>query len=144
MNDFFAVKKNSTGEIVRYGNVPSADVSVQAAAGETAYVVNGDVRSDTYYFVGTTATAKVSLDTVCTLTNTGGWLANGSDTITYGTALPNPALVTISCSNLRFTPINDVLITDGTLILTTTSPGNYVITFDAFPYLKKFIYVTAT
>lgn len=141
----FIVSKNSTGEILRYGFVESTSVSLQAGAGETAYTVSSaNILPSTHWVSGGVATAKVSLDTICSLTNAGGWLANGADTISYGTALPNPTLVTISCSNPRFTPVFDFNITDGTMTLTTTAAGNYTITLDAFPYIQKIITVTAT
>ena len=135
---------NTTGAIVRFGYAKASDVALQAGAGETAYTITATARPDTHYVLAGVVTAKVSLDTICSLTNVGGWLANGVDTISYGTALPNPTTMTMVCSNPRFKSISSATVTDGTITLTTTAIGTYIITIDAFPYLTKVITVAAT
>ncbi len=140
----YAVYTTSTGHIEQLGNAPdSTAMALQAQTGQTAASCSSSVTFD-YWYNGSAFALKPTLDTICSLTNTGGWLANGSDTISYGTALPNPTVVAVTCDNPIFNSIDPTSITSGTVTLTTTAPGNYTITLTAPMYLTKTISVSAT
>ncbi|MGH6646204.1 hypothetical protein [Aquabacterium sp.] len=135
--------------INRIVQVPdSATLTASLQAGEASIVLaSAAYATSTHYMKYVSSayavTAKISLDTICTLTNTGGWVANGSDSITYGSALPNPTTIRVTCSNPSM-PIIGGSITDGTMLLTTIVAGAYTIELMAFPYLTKIISVDAT
>ncbi len=136
----FLTYDGGTGKILRVGQCESTDVAIQGPGTPLAATAN----LDTDRIVAGAVVAKVSLDTICSFTNAGGWLANGVDTISYGTSLPNPTSVEIKCTNPRFTHVPIFNETSGTLTLTTLAAGDYTITLRAFPYLDKIITVTAS
>jgi hypothetical protein len=150
MSKNFAIYNTTTGEITKTlvagDNYTITDVLLNAASGENAMLVSSGVVPSTHYInvSGTpTETAKVSLDTICSYTNSGGtWSADGVDTIVYGSSLPNPTNYVIQFADQ---PLNNLTgqITDGTFTLTTSIKGDYVINLSAFPYLNKTITTTA-
>lgn len=145
MSDY-VIYNTTTGRITKALTVidanDTASVPANVGVGEASLAASG--LPETHYVTGGASVIRPDLDTVCSLTNAGGWTANGTDTITYGSALPNPTKVRVSCDNPRFTQISDASITDGTLTLTTTAAGEYTIMLESFPYATKILTVTAS
>lgn len=142
----YAIYNTTSGAITKVISIDDADIlSIPANTGVgEASSLETTVDPDNYYYVGATKTARVSLDTICTFTNSGSvWNADGSDTIVYGSALPNPSTATVSCAANSFADYGVITITDGTLTLTTTVVGDYTIVISSFPYLDKTITVSA-
>ena len=145
----FVIYNNTSGVIlssmVTGDDYLLASVALNAGVGESALEVGDGVESSSHYIDVTGSpveVARVSLDTLCSFTNSGGtWTANSTDTIVYGSALPNPTTFVIQgpgeLDGLTGT------ITDGTLTLTTEAVGDYKITLSAFPYLDKVITISA-
>ena len=134
-----------TSSVIVGDDYLSTDVALNAVSGEAVLLVADGVEPSTHKIDvsgSPVEVARVSLDTLCSFTNSGGtWTANSTDTIVYGSALPNPTTFVIQgpgeLDGLTGT------ITDGTLTLTTEAAGDYKITLSAFPYLDKVITISA-
>lgn len=146
MSVHYVLYENTTGKIVGDGDVSTSDqVLQQNTASLTAIAGAGSIALN--YVLSGVITARPALSTVATVTNAGGWAANGSDVYSYGTGLPNPTTVSIKAngaSGYNFTNIPPFTVADGVLNLTTTMPGDYVITLTAFPYQDQTLSVTAS
>lgn len=135
---------DASGRITRTGRVDK--LSLVAIQNPGTPMV-GEADPETEWVDGGVITPRADLDSICSLTNAGGWTADGSDLLTYGSSLPDPTHVSIECDNPRFTPIDTVVVTDGELELTATAAGEYTITLttpDHPQYLTKVITATAT
>lgn len=143
----YAIYHATTGEIRQIiGTNDTAEVTANTPGGYAAMVVTEGVSGATHKIsmpAPSEVVSKASMDTVCTLTNSGGvWNANGVDTISYGSALPNPTYYEIYCSNPEI-EYADGTVTDGTFSLVTNAVGDYRIILRAFPYLDKTIEISA-
>jgi hypothetical protein len=149
MSKTIVIYNNTTGIItstlVGGDDYLLSNAALNAVSGETALEVADGVEQSTHYIdvSGTpTAVAKPTLDTICSFTNSGGvWTANGTDTISYGSALPNPTKYSIQGPG----ELNGLTgtITDGTITLTTAATGDYTINLKTDFYLLKVITITA-
>jgi hypothetical protein len=136
---------DATGRIVGDGLTQLNNVATQTTATLTA-LASTTGTPDTHYVNGGAVVARPTLDAVATVTGAVGWHSNGTTVYSYGTALPNPTKVTVRANggvNGKFKDIAPFNVTDGTLNLTTTLIGDYVITLEAFPYLTKTLSVTS-
>lgn len=111
---------------------------------ETAEFIDPQLYYATYVSSAWTVAARTSFDASNSLTNSGGWSASGTDSITYGSSLPNPTTVLVQSDNTSMEPVVAFTVTDGSLVLNTIVPGTYTITLSAFPYITKTITVTAS
>jgi hypothetical protein len=146
MSSSYVLATSANGPILAAGTVTSDyQVAQQSTSGYTAYAGVGTPQ--THYMLNGAITTRPDLASLATVTNVGGWTANGTDVYSYGTTLPNPTTVTIRANGTAgyaLSPVAAFNVTDGTLNLTTTMPGDYVITLDAFPYATKTLMVTAS
>lgn len=145
-----AIYNTTTGEVKKLIQVPDGYDTVTIAnlnteSGQAAISVSDNFAKEYYYIdPGTlTETPKLNFDDTNTLTNTGGvWLADGVDSITYGSSLPNPTSYFMQTDVDGLDGLHGD-ITDGLFELTTEKPGTFNITLSAFPYVDKVITVSA-
>jgi hypothetical protein len=140
----FAIYELSTGAITSLVGAPADELSFYTSETRGAVEAPTGIDPEKSYVLNGVLTPKPSLDAGSSLSNAGAWKADGVSELTYGPALPNPTKVTISSSSSAFIPPAPFDVTDGTLDLTTIASGEYTITLEAFPYLKKVIRVSAT
>ena len=143
----YAIYNSTTGQITKELFIlddDSVTVPGNTSVGELSSLITTETK-ETHYFVANVITVRPNLDSICSLTNSGNvWLANGSDTITYGNALPNPTYYELSHLSDTEIAVQTGNITTGSLSLTTVSSGDYRLFFRAFPYQDKTIILTAT
>lgn len=147
-----AVYELDTGRILRLTTCTDEDQHLQVYNANEAYIdVAYDLDLlDTSYVVDGVLTTRPSLDSICSFTNSSDvWVANGTDSISYGDALPVTTtykLYAVAGADGidPFIAPQEGTITTGTFSMTTTRKGIYTLIFDAFPYRKKTITVEAT
>lgn len=134
----FIVYNNTTGAILRTGECPDADLALQAQTGETA--IEGEANDATQYIDGGSVVSRPALTAVW---NKSSVTANGSDTATFGSTLPNPTIVTVVVPDGAETPPAET-VTIGTFSFATPVAGEYTITVSPpFPYKPIIKTITA-
>lgn len=141
---------DTTGEIVGSitgdTTIDSGIITNNVAIGHTAYAqVNGDTAENTYYPTGTRTTRP--LFSTANTWNKTSILANGTDTATFGSSLPNPTDCVVSFIGVTGTVqrvLQSQTIIDGSLSINTSIPGTYVVNLSAFPYQSYTQTITAT
>lgn len=127
-----------SGEIEVVGQSPDADLAMLQNIYPRFLVVppSINVSARTHYVQNGQFMERAEMDDIATLTGADNWQANGTDLLTYGGGLPAGTKVTISCDNPLFETVSTT-VNDGTLSLTTTAPGNYVVHLSGFPFTDK-------
>jgi hypothetical protein len=136
-----AIYNTTTGQVTKViGLDPTTDVFTVAAnigAGEAAYYnTSGDFYSaeEQYFPSGVLTTRPKITNAGVAPINYRNFIADGADTVTWGTALPNPTYINFD-TPLEAQGLIDHMETSGSLSLKTMVPGNYNIEFRApFPY----------
>lgn len=119
---------DSTGFIIRVGSCPETMVDLQKQGSE--FVLAGEANLYNDYILNGVVTARPTQSTSITGTTL---LANGVATVTISGIL-NPTVVnTIVPPGANAN--NTIVVTDGTLVFSTTYPGTYIFTLSKFPYL---------
>lgn len=146
--ELYNIADNTTGEIL---NQIGADVTLDAnavtdntPAGTTAYLGDLTDKTTEWYYVAGVKTARPAFSTVGSW-NTLSITADGVDDATFGSSLPNPTTVVVVVPpNLGILVPASVSVTTGSFVLTTDTPGEYIVTLDKFPYVQQTYTITAT
>lgn len=144
--EYYNIVSNTTGEIIRQlggdTSIESNIITDNTPSGTTAYLgLQTDTNNEFYYITGT-KTSRLIFSSV------GSWdkqsiVANGTDTATFSSSLPNPTQIVVSVPNgLNIPgPINE---TSGSFSVNTTVPGDYIVTFISYPYKQQSYTITAS
>lgn len=145
--ELYNIVKDTTGEIERQIGADITNdataVSSNTPSGYSAYLGDLADTPEKFYYVGATKTAKP------VFTTSGSWdttsiTANGTSTATFS-SLPNPTEVVVIVPFVQgVSQPGLITVTSGSFALTTTVPGNYVVTFATFPYQPLTTTITAT
>lgn len=134
----FIVYRDSDGAILRSGECPDDTLSLQAQTDETA--IEGEANDSTQYISGGVVTARPTLTATWNKTTI---TANGSDTATFGSTLPNPTTVTVGVPVSATAPEAEQ-VTTGTFSIATPISGEYTVTvMPPFPYMPVTQVITA-
>lgn len=125
----YAAYDVASGEITRIGTCREDDLALQ---GTIIAPVGDFVRDSTHYVSAGVVTPKTASAAIIDKTTI---VADGVDTATIS-GLPNPSLLDVNGS--------EVTVTDGTLELTTSLPGSYVIRLRNPAHFEMKWKVTAT
>jgi len=148
MSQYWLVE-DSTGKIIQMFDV---DLTTQPTfltdntpANHSTYLVQSGETKDNTYFPSTIRTTRPLLTTVASWNKT-TLISDGTDSVTFGSGLPNPTTVNISFISIGLLPPNDVtqVVTDGTLTITTTVLLDLQINIDVFPYQPYSQIITVT
>lgn len=135
----YVVYKNSNGQILRVGECNAEDFENQALTGQTVIEDSADDRE--HYISGSAVTSRPTITATWDKTSV---TANGSDTATLGSTLPNPTSVSVAVPDGAVTP-DDEVVTGGTFSFATSIAGNYIINVTPpFPYLSHTQVIVAT
>jgi len=121
----FIVFDNTTGEIIRSGTCPDDMVTIQAIESDESVIDSTgitliDIESE--YYVDTTSEILIEKDDFPGSIDSTSIIANGVDTITVSD-IPNSSTLYLLSS------IEEYIITDGSLVLTTKRTGTIYLEF---------------
>ena len=117
----YYVVDNTTGEILKTGTCSPDDLSLQAAAGQTAKI--GNVEDNLFYELSGVITARPDFSISLDLTEV------GIDEDATFTSIPVGTVV-------KWDDEAET-ITDGTLVFSASDAGTYNLNFTLFPYKPK-------
>ncbi|WP_025041034.1 hypothetical protein [Nitrosospira briensis] len=117
----YIVYETTTGAIVRSGECQDDMLDDQARVGETA--IEGEADDTTQYVDGGLVASRPEITALWNKTEVA---ANGSDTATLGTSLPNPTEVSVSVPDGAVAPETEI-VTSGTFSFATPIAGSYTI-----------------
>lgn len=139
----YAIYDNTTGMILSILEVLADDtvtIPGNTGVGQTA-VQDDTVDDDLHYYVAGVRTNRPLLSTANSWSAT-TVVANGINTITFGSSLPNPT--TANVSSITGDAGLSGTVTDGTFEFSTNIAGSYFVDLEAFPYQIYKIQVEAT
>lgn len=137
----FIVYRNTDGMILRTGECLFEVLSLQAQTGETA--IGGEADDATEY-INTTNQSVIARPSLTATWNKTTITANGTDTATLGSSLPNPTIVTVDVPTGAVLPDPEE-VTAGSFSLATTISGDYTVRiYPPFPYMSITQVITAS
>lgn len=134
----YVVYRDSDGSIVRAGKCPDDELENQALTGETA--IEGEADDTTQYVYSGIVSSRPEIAATWDKIEI---TANGSDTATLGSSLPNPTIVFVSVPDGAIPPDVET-VTTGIFEFATPIAGTYtLIVTPPFPYQPHTQIITA-
>ncbi|SHM10748.1 hypothetical protein SAMN05216428_1146 [Nitrosospira sp. Nsp11] len=134
----FLVYETTTGAIVRSGQCQDDMLDSQSRSGETA--IEGEADDATQYVDSGVVSSRPTITATWSKLEV---IANGSDTTTLGSSLPNPTEVFVFVPDGAVAPEMEI-VTSGTFSFATPIVGSYTINvIPPFPYQPHTQIITA-
>ena len=130
----YVIYETSSGRISSYGVVPDqAHYDIIPCSNLDTITPDSIDDDNKQYYLNGILTTRPAFSDANAWTKT-AITANGVDSAIFGPAIPNLTNVRIINQSAKLAiPVEEVIIT-GTLTITTTAPGRYVVTLTSFPY----------